>query len=76
MEERPVTKKEKKIMKYTELKRDMQGRYCRNCINAQLETRLLPEDCVYEMYPNPCQSCGNMRNIVEKVRWRSLYKVL
>lgn len=63
-------------MKYTRLKKDMQGRYCRRCINKHLETELQQTDCVYSIYPNSCQSCGNMRNIVERVKWKSLYKVL
>ncbi len=63
-------------MRYTNFKAEMSGRWCRKCINERLETNLLPGDCVYGMYQNPYRFCGNMRNIVEKVKWRSLHKML
>jgi len=52
------------------------NRYCRRCINDILSINVEKEDCYYAMYPNQCQKCGQMRNIVEDLRWSAKYKIL
>lgn len=63
-------------MKLSDFKMQMSNRYCRNCISEMLRIDLEKEDCVYAMYPNPCQKCGQMRNIVDDLHWLARCKVL
>lgn len=63
-------------MKFSEFKLKMANRYCRKCINEQLGTELSTEDCCYAIYPNKCQKCGDIRNIVEGLHWNAWYKVV
>jgi len=63
-------------MRQAEFKLRMANRYCRKCINEQLGTKLDTEDCCYAIYPNKCQLCGEMRNIVESLHWSAWYKIV
>lgn len=63
-------------MKQSEFKQRMANRYCRKCINEQLGTDLSTEDCCYAIYPNKCQKCGDMRNIVESLHWSARHKIV
>ncbi|MBO5088679.1 MAG: hypothetical protein J6C01_08390 [Lachnospiraceae bacterium] len=63
-------------MKISDFKMQMSNRYCRQCINEMLSTNIEKEDCYYAMYPNQCQKCEQMRNIVENLHWSAQYKIL
>lgn len=63
-------------MKQSEFRMTMANRYCRQCINHELGINLRTEDCGYAIYPNKCQKCGSMKNIVESLRWNAQYKIL
>ena len=63
-------------MKLSDFKMNMLNRYCRKCINKELSIDLQTKDCVYAIYPNKCQGCGEMRNIVENIHWGAQGKVL
>lgn len=41
---------------------------CRRCINDNLHTSLLPQDCRYYAYQSRCDVCGKMRNIVAELK--------
>ncbi len=62
-------------MKYREFKRNMLDRYCRQCINNQLGVNLVAGDCIYNIYQNPCQCCGRVKNIVGDIRWTGKVKI-
>ena len=41
------------------------GNYiCRGCINEVYHANLFPRECEYEMYPDMCPRCKQMKNIV------------
>lgn len=63
-------------MKQSVFRMKMLNRYCRQCINHELGISLRTEDCGYAIYPNKCQRCGEMKNIVESLRWNAQYKIL
>ena len=59
-------------MKYHKIKQAL-GHTCRNCLNEQLHLSLEPEDCYYFMYPAVCSRCGEVKNIVDGVRfWKRM----
>ena len=62
-------------MKYRAMKRSMYD-ICRNCLNEEFHIDLEPVDCYYMMYPQKCRRCGEMKNIVTKIRWRKRIKLL
>ncbi len=62
-------------MKYSDFKRSMLDRYCRQCINDKLGIRLVAGDCIYDIYQNNCQCCGTVKNIVSDVRWTGRFKI-
>lgn len=61
-------------MKQLEFKAKMANRYCRKCINEELGIKLQNRDCCYMLYPNECQRCKEVRNIVDKLHWSARYK--
>lgn len=63
-------------MKYSEFRKNIVNRYCRKCINEKLSFNLQKNDCIYGMYKNKCQSCKEMRNIVDDIKFSSRYKLL
>jgi len=54
-------------MKYSVIKTDM-GHVCRTCLNDHYGVSLSPRDCVYQLYPAVCVRCGEVKNIVERIR--------
>ena len=62
-------------MRYDVLKNRALGTTCRRCINKKYALELEPADCIYLPYMYPCKKCGEMRNIVGKLRWRSRIKL-
>lgn len=48
---------------------DNLGLICRNCMNEKFNLRLKPGDCYYTIYPSVCLSCGEVKNIVENIRF-------
>lgn len=63
-------------MKYSIFKKHMLNRYCRSCINKKCSIHLKQENCIYAVYQNKCQQCGEMKNIVEDLRWNAKGKIL
>ena len=55
-------------MNYRIIKQDL-GHTCRECLCEQHRIRLKPQDCYYQMYPAVCSRCGNVKNIVEDIRF-------
>ncbi len=62
-------------MKYSYLKQNILGHYCRNCINKEYHLTLMPEDCIYMEYQYECKKCKKLHNIVYDIRKRSRYKL-
>ena len=63
------------MMKYSYLKQNTLGHYCRNCINKEYRLTLTPKDCIYMEYQYECKKCNELKNIVYDVRKRSRYKL-
>lgn len=63
-------------MNQVEFKTKLADRYCRKCINKELGINLQKEDCCYMMYPNQCQGCKQVGNIVDQLHWRARCKLL
>lgn len=59
------------------LRKDL-DRICRACLNDKYSLRLEPQDCYYKQYPYlcTCQTCGNARHIVSRLRWTANLKLL
>ena len=49
---------------------------CRRCISRVYDVRLLPEDCVYDDYPQRCSCCRQVHNIVVGFRISGKLKML
>lgn len=62
-------------MKYQTLKDKVLGDHCRECINNIYGLTLEREDCGYLVYPERCEGCGNVRNIVAAVAPLSRWKI-
>lgn len=71
-----LNKGDNSVMKLSDFRAKMLKRYCRQCINETLAIHLQREDCCYSMYQNKCHRCGDLKNIVEDLRWNAKYKVL
>ena len=56
-------------MKHHSLNENM-GRACRSCLNEKFGVDLKPRDCSYSIYPGQCRICGEMKNIVQEIKWR------
>ena len=52
------------------------GKNCRDCLNRKLGTSLEPKDCMYDLYPHVCSSCGQLRNIVVDLAIKTKMKLL
>ena len=61
-------------MKYRVLKEEALRCQCRDCLNLSYGLKLQRMDCIYLPYPEPCRTCGQMRNIVADIsrskRWQ------
>ena len=61
-------------MKYHDFEAEVLGTHCRECINRIYGLTLEREACGYLIYPERCECCGNIRNIVAAVaplnRWK------
>lgn len=50
---------------------------CRGCINSLCHAELERNDCLYgNIYPERCDHCGEMRNIVKGLRLSGKLKLL
>ena len=56
-------------MKYHTIQNDLK-KTCRSCLNQEYGLNLKPKDCLYEDYPYVCQYCGEVKNIVNDIRFR------
>ncbi len=63
-------------MKYTTLKQAMLGKCCRECLNRVYHLKLERQDCLYIRYPGKCMYCGDIKNIVEDIRWSGRIKLI
>ncbi len=62
-------------MKYGSFRKKFHG-HCRSCINGGLGIHFKHEDCEYWEFPEPCVSCGEVKNIVIGIKPLSRIKLL
>lgn len=62
-------------MKYSYLKQNILGHYCRSCINKKYHLTFTPQDCIYMEYQYECKGCNELHNIVYDIRKRCRYKL-
>lgn len=49
--------------------------WCRRCINVKYGLDLIPPDCIYQHFPAICPQCGEVRNIVADLPFRSRVRI-
>lgn len=49
---------------------------CRKCINKQYSIKLLPKNCYYAYYQSECVMCGEMHQMIQKLRFMGKIKLL
>ena len=57
-----------KNVKYRRIKEDLEYT-CRECLNRKYSVKLKPKNCVYGEYPHICRECGEVRNIVDDIKF-------
>ena len=62
-------------MKYRSIKPSL-GNTCRSCLNDSFKIDLKPSDCYYMIYPQRCSNCGEIKNIVSRIRWKKRLMLL
>ncbi|MBQ8145176.1 MAG: hypothetical protein IJ039_00175 [Clostridia bacterium] len=57
-------------MKHKSFKKHFHG-HCRSCINKKTGVHFKHKNCEYWDYPEACESCGEVKNIVTGIRFFS-----